>query len=114
MFEVIFSGVVFGGCALLMIIIGIVQARSKKPVGFYSGVKPPKAAEITDVDAWNKKHGMMWIIYGLIILACWGCGLLLGDSVLTLIPYCAGLILPIFFMMAYHNNLIGKYVVYKE
>ena len=110
MFGTIFSGVVFGGCGLLMIIIGLVQFNSKKPVGFYSGVKPPQAEELTDVNAWNKKHGMMWIIYGIIIIACWVCGLFMGDSLLVLIPYCVGLILPIFFMMAYHNKLIGEYV----
>lgn len=58
---------IYGGVAALMIGIGISQLRSKKPVGFYSGVKPPREDELSDVGAWNKKHGIMWIIYGAII-----------------------------------------------
>lgn len=40
-----------------IIIIGIVQYRSKDPVGFWSGEKPPKREQITDVRAYNRKHG---------------------------------------------------------
>lgn len=109
MFGTIFSGVVFGGCALVMIIIGIVQLRSKDPVGFYSGVTPPDAKELTDVKGWNRKHGIMWIIYGAIIMACWVCGLIIGNDMWAILICCIGAILPVFFMMAYHNKLIGEY-----
>ena len=50
--------------ALILIGIGVSQVRSKDPVGFYSGVKPPKEEQLIDVEAWNKKHGTMWILYG--------------------------------------------------
>ncbi len=61
-----FSIVVF--TALIMIVIGIVQIKSKNPVGFYSGKKPPKKEDLVDVTLWNKKHGKMWIIYGLAMI----------------------------------------------
>lgn len=111
MFGTIFTGIIFGVCGLIMIIIGITQLYSKEPVGFYSGVKPPETEQLTDVKAWNKKHGIMWIIYGLIIWACCVCGWILNDDLLALIPYSAGTIIPVFFMMAYHNKLIGEYAV---
>lgn len=50
--------------ALTLIGIGVLQVRSKEPVGFYSGVKPPEKDQLRDVEAWNKKHGTMWILYG--------------------------------------------------
>ena len=56
--------------ALFMVAIGIAQLKSKDPVGFYSGEEPPKAESLTDVSTWNKRHGMMWLIYGIIIFVC--------------------------------------------
>ena len=103
------SGVIFGFCALLMFGIGIFQMKSKKPVGFYSGVKAPDEEEISDVKAWNKKHGTMWILYGICILLACVCGLITGNSLLLLIPYLIGLLLPIPFMALYHRKLEKKY-----
>ena len=40
-----------------LIVIGIVQYRSKNPVGFWSGEKPPEKEQITDMKAYNQKHG---------------------------------------------------------
>ena len=57
MAEYIISLVIFSLVTIVMIIIGISQMRSKKPVGFYSGEKPPREEELSDVVAWNKKHG---------------------------------------------------------
>lgn len=50
--------------AFILIGIGVSQVKSKEPVGFYSGVKPPKEEQLRDVEAWNKKHGTMWVLYG--------------------------------------------------
>ena len=66
--ENIFGFAIYALVALFMMGIGIVQIKSRKPVAFYSGEKPPKAEELTDVSAWNRKHGMMWLAYGIIIL----------------------------------------------
>lgn len=54
--------------AFFMIGIGISQLRSQKPVGFFSGEQPPAEDKLTDVHAWNQKHGMMWLWYGGIII----------------------------------------------
>ena len=45
--------------ALIMVGIGVLQRKSKTPVGFYTGEKPPAAQELSDVSSWNKKHGAM-------------------------------------------------------
>ena len=105
----IISGAIFGLCALVMFGIGISQLKSKEPVGFYSGIEPPAREQLSDVDAWNKKHGTMWIIYGVCIIASWIIGLFMGDSVYAVIPYTVGLIVPIVFMVIYHHKLVKRY-----
>ena len=109
--EVVISGITFGICALIMFGIGITQLKSKEPVGFYSGEEPPSKEQITDVKAWNKKHGIMWIIYGSCIVVSWLCGLVIGDSVYIVIPYTIGLLVPIVFMIIYHHKLIKMYFI---
>ncbi|MDE7428857.1 MAG: hypothetical protein K2N00_06255 [Lachnospiraceae bacterium] len=91
-----------------IIIIGIVQYRSKDPVGFWSGKKPPKREQITDVKAYNRKHGLMWIVYGVGLLFCFVCGLPFGGLItgyLCMIEVMVGIL----FMVAYHNKLNRVY-----
>ena len=106
-----FSGIIFGFCALLMFGIGVSQIKSKKPVGFYSGVEAPDEKELSDVKAWNRKHGAMWILYGICIAFAWVCGLVIGNSLLRLILFLICLLLPIPFMVLYHHKLIKKYYI---
>lgn len=101
---------IYALAALFMMGIGIVQLKSKEPVGFYSGEKPPKAEDITDVKAWNRKHGMMWLVYGIIILISFFIGLLIGDSIWTVVPMIGGVIIPVIFMIRYHHQLRKKYI----
>lgn len=66
--EYIFSFVIILLVAIVMMIIGVSQIMSKKPVGFYSGEKPPREDELLDIAMWNKKHGYMWVIYGVTMI----------------------------------------------
>lgn len=100
---------VYFAAAAIMAGIGISQLKSRKPVGFYTGEKPPKEDEITDVRAWNKKHGLMWLIYGGIIITGFGIGTTLGDSLWSLIPMLGGILLPLPVMIWYHHRLIQLY-----
>lgn len=103
------AGIIYGFCALIMLIIGIDQYRSKTPVHFYTGETPPKPEEITDVKAWNHRHGMMWMIYGFLIMLSWFFGYLLRDTLLCVIPLIAGICAPIFGMIWYHEYLVKRY-----
>ncbi len=87
-----------------MIIIGISQYRSKDPVGFWSGKKPPRKEQITDVTAYNRKHGLMWILYGTGLMLCFVCGLPFGGFIAAYLCT-AEVIGGIFMMIAYHNKL---------
>lgn len=108
--ENIFGFVIYALVALFMMGIGIVQIKSRKPVAFYSGEKPPKAEELTDVSAWNRKHGMMWLVYGIIILLSFLIGARIGDSVWAAVPMIGGVLVPVIFMIRYHNQLRKKYL----
>lgn len=110
MVENIFGFVIFAFVAVFMMGIGIVQLKSKKPVAFYSGEKPPRAEDVTDVNAWNKKHGLMWIVYGIVILLSFFAGALVGDSVWAVIPMVGGVVVPIPFMIRYHNRMRKEYL----
>ena len=100
---------IYGFCALIMIGLGIAQWKGPEPAGFYSGVKPPKAEELTDVNAWNRKHGLMWIGYGVILFLSGLAGGWMGDSALCLIPLLGGALLPLGFMACYHERLMSVY-----
>ncbi len=68
--------------AFIMTGIGISQLKSRKPVGFYTGVKPPEEKQLRDVKAWNRKHGIMWIVYG---------GVIAGSGLVTVVIEASGL-----------------------
>lgn len=108
----IISGVIFCIVAMIMLGIGVSQLKSKEPVGFYTGEKPPKAEQLSDVNSWNKKHGVMWIIYGFCIIGAWICSAFIGGgSIYSVIPLCIGMLIPIPVMVVLHHNLVKRYFI---
>lgn len=106
--ETIISAVILLISIGPIIILGIVQYRSDEPVGFWSGKKPPQREQITDVRAYNRKHGMMWILYGVGFIFCFVCGLLFGGLIagyLCMTEALGGILI----MIAYHNKLDRMY-----
>ena len=110
----IISGVIFCIVAMIMLGIGVSQLKSKEPVGFYTGEKPPKVDQLSDVNSWNKKHGVMWIIYGICIIGSWICSAFIGgDSIYSVIPLCIGTIIPILIMVFLHHKWVKRYFTVK-
>ena len=88
-FEDIICLVIYIFVAFFMIGIGVSQLKSKTPAAFYSGEKPFEENELSDVAMWNKKHGMMWIVYGAIIILSGIAGAVIGmESLWSIIPMC--------------------------
>ncbi len=110
----IISGVVYGFVALIMFGIGISQLKSKEPVGFYTGEKPPEKEQLSDVNAWNKRHGMMWIVYGGCIVCSWTCSAFIGDSLYSGILLFAGILAPIVILIICHHRFVKKYYISKS
>ena len=63
--ELILMMIPVGFCTLIFLGIGIWQWNSKTPVGFWTGKKPPKPEEISDVTAYNRGHAILFFTYGI-------------------------------------------------
>ena len=109
MAENIIAFVILLLVSMIMIIIGVSQIRSKEPVGFYSGEKPPKKEQLLDMEVWNKKHGCMWIVYGLSIIASFIiCSFVKEEIIASIILLC--IIIGAFpIMILYHRHLKKMY-----
>lgn len=115
MAEAVMCFMIYLLVALIMIGIGVSQLKSKTPVGFYTGEKPFDAKELSDVRMWNKKHGEMWIVYGIIIILSGLAGTFLigADTAwqLGLAVMGGGVVAPLVWMIGYHERLIRKYKI---
>lgn len=107
--ENIIVCVIFGFVALIMIAIGISNFKSTKPVGFYSGVEPPSPEEITDIHAYNKKHGWMWVAYGIGFIICGILSFSTNSELLFTLISCVFAIGGVFLLMIGHTYLEKKY-----
>ena len=114
--EIMIGFVIMLFVAAVMLGIGISQYRSTKPVGFYSGEKPPKESELSDVLMWNQKHGKMWMWYSAAIIGGYvlGIPLMMMDSVWCALPMCGGCLIPLPVMIRYHNRLVREYMIKKD
>ncbi len=52
--------------ALALVVIGIVSWNSKKPAGFFAGVK----AEVNDIKKYNHSVGLIWFLYAFVFELC--------------------------------------------
>ncbi len=108
--ETIMTLIIMSGVALVMVGLGVSQYRKKEePVGFYNTADPPKKEEISDIIAWNKKHGMLWIAYGIIIELGYWLGYFAPNEVLEIIFSIGGVLIPIPFMIIGHHKLVKMY-----
>ena len=56
-------------CSALLTGIGIYAWRRKEPMWFWSG-STVKKEEISDVAAYNRANGIMWIVFSLLFWLC--------------------------------------------
>ena len=55
--------IIWSAVALMLFVIAVLDWRSKKPVGFYSGVKAP---EVRDVRKYNRAVALLWLGYAVL------------------------------------------------
>ena len=96
--------------ALIMIVIGISQIKSKNPVAFYTGEKPPQKEDLSDVSLWNKKHGMMWILYGVTMIGSYILSMVFPDEFIVFVIILIAILGGIVVMVFYHHYLMIKYL----
>ncbi|MBO4302260.1 hypothetical protein J5839_02820 [Methanosarcinaceae archaeon] len=100
-------------CGPAFILVGFLQYNKKTPAAFYSGENPPGSDELTDVAAWNKYHGYLWIAYGLLFILD-PFLLLLSENIYTgIILLTAAVLLETAVMYIRHQRLIRKYRIRK-
>lgn len=104
-------GIVMGICATIMFGIGIFQISRKTPVTFYTGEKAPAKETVKDISGWNKKHGMMWIVYGTIIVVGIIVGAMAHSAIMFTIVECVCFLVPLVFMALYHRKLVHDYII---
>ena len=46
-----------------MIILGIIQYNSKKPVGFWAGKEPPGEEQVSDIRAYKKDYEKLYLVF---------------------------------------------------
>lgn len=98
--------------ACIMMLIGVSQINKKnEPVGFYNVIDPPKKEEISNITQWNKKHGAIWIVYGLCIELGFWLGYIMPNEVLEMIFMTCGVVVPLPFMVIRHHKLEKEYKI---
>lgn len=97
-------------CSVPYLIMGYVQKNSAEPVGFWTGKNPPPKELVTDVTAYNRKHGRMWLCYGLGMIASFFGGMFFGDELAAFLFFGGEALGGIVLMILYHNHLEKKYV----
>ncbi len=59
--------VIWSLVSAILLGIGISAWKSKKPVGFFTGVKPP---EVKDISKYNRSVAVLWFVYAILIEIC--------------------------------------------
>lgn len=98
-------------CDIVFIAIGMNYLKSKAPLGFFTGEKPPKPEEISDIKAWNKKHGIaMFICAGLITIGCFA-PVSIPDETVAMFVFIGAFAVALAGIVIYHNYLTKKYKI---
>ncbi|MDO4173496.1 MAG: hypothetical protein Q4D42_01915 [Eubacteriales bacterium] len=93
-------------CAALFVILGIRSMRSKKQVGFFANVQPPK---VRDIPAYNRAVGKLLIGFA-VVLALLGIPLLWPDTALVLLSV-AGTMLEVIVVIVLYLRIEQKHKI---
>ncbi len=67
--TVIFWLIIMIPCSAMLTGIGIFAWRRKQPMWFWAG-STVKEEDISDIRAYNRANGIMWIVFSLVFWAC--------------------------------------------
>ena len=103
---------IYAFVALIIFTIGILQYRSQKPVSFYTTEDPLPSDKYIDIKKWNHLHGLMFMIYGfVIILGCLlGMVIIKHNDVLSAIVCIVFVLFPLPIVILIHEKLKKKYI----
>lgn len=100
--SLILSGGVFIG-------FGVFALKKQTPIHFWSGTVV-KAEEITDIKAYNRANGIMWIVYGALIILSGIPAAILDLNMFAIISIVI-IFLGLIIMIIIYNKIYNKYRV---
>ncbi len=86
--------------------IGISAWISKKPVGFFAGVKPP---EVKDTKKYNHSVAILWFVYAIFIEVCGIPLLFLEQNSVGFIPVIFGVVVITIALLIVYLQIEKKY-----
>ncbi|MGM9601021.1 MAG: hypothetical protein ACI3W5_05475 [Faecousia sp.] len=93
-------------CSAVFTFIGIYAWKRKKPMWFWAG-STVRETEITDIPAYNRANGQMWIVFS---LPLWSSTFLaLWNEVIALILIAADCIIGLPVLMVVYKRIYAKY-----
>lgn len=104
--ESILFTIIAWACGAIFIGLGIYSIRKKTPMHFWAGTTV-KSNEITNIRAYNKANGIMWISYGSTFVLA-GVFSLLNMAIGTMFFIIAG-IAGTFVLILVYNHIYNKY-----
>ena len=102
----IFGLIVWSAVAALIVGIGIWSWRSKKAVGFYSGVEPPK---VRDIRRYNHAVAVLWFVYAALFELLGLPFLLQKKGKPLFLISILGVVLITILLMAAYNRILSRY-----
>lgn len=109
--------IIWLGCSLIFVGVGIASGKSKKPVGINTSEKVPKPEEFTDVIAYNLAHRNLWFLFAgifdiggilfILIISFWNGNKTLV-TVMTVLMFFF-IFADVFMVEVVHRRLLEKY-----
>ena len=86
--------------------IGVSAWVSKKPVGFFTGAKPP---EVKDIKKYNHSIAVLWFVYAILIEICGISLLLFKQNSVGFIPVIFGIVVITIALFIVYLQIEKKY-----
>ncbi len=102
----IFGFVIWSIVFLVLLGIGIWALNSNKPVGFYTGTKPP---EVTDVRKYNRSVAILWFAYAGLFELLGLLFLFLKHNAAGFLWVVLGVVVITIMLMIVYNRILRKY-----
>ncbi len=93
-------------CSALLTVLGVFAWNRKKPMWFWAGSEV-KEAEISDIPAYNRANGIMWIVYSLIFWAA--TAVMKFSSTASLVLIIVGCVVGIPLLFVTYKRIYNKY-----
>ena len=98
--------VIWSLVSVMLFGIGISAWISKKPVGFFTGVKPP---EVKDTKKYNHSIAVLWFVYAILIEICGIPLLLLEQNSVGFLPVIFGVAVITIALLIVYSQKEKKY-----